>query len=232
MTNRNEEYKQFTQFFVCIVKDLSKNNELDMILEDNNNSITNFCTELNIISCANELSKIPILPHIDVDNKRESDREIKRNSTVKKRRDFLEKMEIVYNIDITRINKILSKINVEDGCIKKKEDVQLKKKSSIQNLANVIYISVNKINYGLYVLYKFREYKLLNLNYSSKEYMLLDGNTLTWNNIKNLKDGDNLQKNDYLKYLVEYYKKTGINVIDIYRVILWYFRKLIVLFLI
>jgi hypothetical protein len=102
------------------------------------------------------------------------------------------------------------------------------KQTDKPNDINIYYHDIYK---AIDIYNKLKEYNLLSIK-DDKVY-LLNSKTFTWNNIKSLKN--DLNDNhllDIIKNEIESYTKSKISTVTIYKLLLWYFRKIFVIYII
>lgn len=200
------EYDNFINTFFCLAKKLDKNVKFDIITNENdeiNNEYTLFCNDINknIISHCYTSFFPPISQDITRKFLPES---------------YFAKSKI-NEMEENVIKDMLNEIKILNACTNKNEE-------DFINSERYIYMKYDKFKSGISTLIKFVKYKLLYIG-DFGEYYLLNDKELSWNNIKELKLVDTIQNNTLIDYISKKYKTSHIAV---YKILLWYFRKIFV----
>jgi len=203
------EYDNFINTFFCLAKNIDKYGRFDIITNENNddnNEYLIFCNQINTIVTNHCYTSI--FPAIISQVSQSSQVKILPESYFTKNKyDVIKKDEIE--------NK-LREIRVVNACSNKNKEED--------NNNDSIFLKYDKFESGILTLLKLIKYKLLYIGDFGKYYLLND-KELSWNNIKELNVNDTVVNNKLLDYMSKEYKTSHI---VIYKIVLWYFRKIFV----
>ena len=212
------EYDDFINTFFCLAKKIDKHGKFDIITnehDDIDNEYSLFCNNINktvINHCYTSLFPAIISKVSDVSRVSEKSQNIKifpESYFTKNKNEVIKEYEI---------ENMLREIRLLNACGNKNEEDNI-------DSERYIYMKYDKFKSGILTLLKFIKYKLLYIG-DFGEYYLLNDKELSWNNIKELNRNDTVvQNNKLLDYMSKKYKTSHI---VIYKIVLWYFRKIFV----